>query len=65
MTVNTLNHYDESNGDFCTKMYQFYFRCGAVEIPKKYSNEIDTPFDLRVAEAQLIFEAQLDAHSFL
>lgn len=30
-----------------------------MEIPKKYSSEIDTPFDLRVAEAEL------DAHSFL
>jgi N-acylneuraminate cytidylyltransferase len=27
-------------------------RCGAVEIPKNYSIEIDTPFDLRVAEAE-------------
>lgn len=27
-------------------------RCGFVEIPKEYSNEIDTPFDLRVAEAE-------------
>jgi hypothetical protein len=37
----------------------FCFRCGIVEIPKKFSIEIDTPFDLLVAEAQL------DAHSFL
>jgi hypothetical protein len=36
-----------------------------VVVPNKYSNEIDTPFDLRVAEAQLISEAELDAHSFL
>jgi len=30
-----------------------------VEIPKNYSIEIDTPFDLRIAEAEL------DAHLFL
>jgi hypothetical protein len=30
-----------------------------VEIPKKFSVEIDTPFDL------LLAEVHLDAHSFL
>ncbi|XP_023714254.1 N-acylneuraminate cytidylyltransferase isoform X2 [Cryptotermes secundus] len=34
-------------------------RCGTVDIPKEYSNEIDSPFDLQAAEAQL------HAHSFL
>jgi hypothetical protein len=37
----------------------FCFRCGIVEIPKKFSIEIDTPIDL------LLAEAHLDAHSFL